>query len=106
MARKRSSVQARKKAVEKDKQWKQWERRILGGVLGLLVIFAAIFVVVQGQGSSSEGAEGETAVTGLRTAPEVGALAPDFELPSKDGELLKLSDFRGQPVAVTFMHTW
>ncbi len=106
MARKNSSVKARKKAVEKDKQWKRWERRIVGGVLGLLALIAVIFVVVQGQGGSSEGAGSETTVTDLRTAPEVGALAPDFELPSKDGELLKLSDYRGRPVAVTFMHTW
>ena len=48
MARKRSSVQARKKAVEKDKQWKQWERRIVGGVLGLLAILAVVYVFVQG----------------------------------------------------------
>ena len=106
MARKRSSVQARKKAVEKDKQWKQWERRIIGGVLGLLAILAVVYVFVQGQGGSSEGERSETVVTDLRTAPEVGALAPDFELSNKDGDLLKLSDFRGQPVAVTFMHTW
>ena len=106
MTRKRSSVQTRKKAVEKDKQWKQWERRILGGALGLLALLAVVYVIVQGQGAGSEGGGSETAVTDLRTAPEVGALAPDFELSSKDGELLKLSDYRGRPVAVTFMHTW
>jgi peroxiredoxin len=36
----------------------------------------------------------------------VGALAPDFELVSNKGERVKLSDYRGLPVAVNFMHTW
>src|ERR1700730_18532414 len=29
-------------------------------------------------------------------------LAPDFELPDQDGRVVKLSDFRGQPVVVYF----
>lgn len=32
--------------------------------------------------------------------------APDFELPSLNGQTKRLSDYRGQPVAVTFMHTY
>ena len=34
------------------------------------------------------------------------ALAPPFELASSDGEPVRLDDYRGVPVAVTFMHTW
>jgi thioredoxin-dependent peroxiredoxin len=30
------------------------------------------------------------------------AMAPDFELPDQDGRMVKLSDFRGQPVVVYF----
>ena len=33
---------------------------------------------------------------------EQGQVAPDFELPDQDGRAVKLSDFRGQPVAVYF----
>lgn len=36
----------------------------------------------------------------------VSALAPDFELDTPDGDTVRLSDLRGQPVAVTFMHTY
>jgi thioredoxin-dependent peroxiredoxin len=32
----------------------------------------------------------------------VGDLAPEFELPDQDGRLVRLSDFRGQPVVVYF----
>lgn len=37
---------------------------------------------------------------------EVTALAPDFELETTTGDTVRLSDYRGQPVAVTFMHTY
>ncbi len=33
---------------------------------------------------------------------EQGEQAPDFELPDQDGRVVKLSDFRGQPVVVYF----
>jgi peroxiredoxin Q/BCP len=33
---------------------------------------------------------------------ESGVIAPDFELPDQDGRLVKLSDFRGQPVVIYF----
>jgi peroxiredoxin Q/BCP len=33
---------------------------------------------------------------------EAGETAPDFELPDQDGQPVKLSDFRGQPVVVYF----
>jgi cytochrome oxidase Cu insertion factor (SCO1/SenC/PrrC family) len=37
---------------------------------------------------------------------QAAALAPDFELETNSGETVSLSDYRGQPVAVTFMHTY
>ncbi|HTQ68159.1 MAG TPA: redoxin domain-containing protein [Solirubrobacteraceae bacterium] len=33
---------------------------------------------------------------------ESGDRAPDFSLPDQDGREVKLSDFRGEPVAVYF----
>jgi len=35
-----------------------------------------------------------------------GETAPDFELETLDGESVKLSDFRGQPVFLNFWATW
>ena len=40
------------------------------------------------------------------TAPEVGKLAPDFQLSNLEGQSVSLSDFRGQPVLVNFWATW
>jgi cytochrome oxidase Cu insertion factor (SCO1/SenC/PrrC family) len=97
MARKASQTQIRKEALAK----KQQRRRnlMIGGVLAVLVVITAVFTLTR---QSDDGA----AAGDLRTAPEVGALAPDFELAGINGETVRLSDFRGQPVAVTFMHTW
>ena len=37
---------------------------------------------------------------------QAAALAPDFELETNSGDTVRLSDYRGQPVAVTFMHSY
>lgn len=36
------------------------------------------------------------------STPNIGELAPDFELPSDSGELVKLSDYRGKKVILYF----
>jgi peroxiredoxin len=43
-------------------------------------------------------------VTQIKT--NVGATAPDFELTALTGESVRLSQFRGQPVLLTFGTTW
>jgi peroxiredoxin len=37
---------------------------------------------------------------------DVGAMAPDFSLPTLDGGQVSLSDLRGTPVVVTFYASW
>lgn len=66
-------------------------RRLFGwaGIAGAVVLATATFVVFGG-GSDNEAA----------------ASAPDFALETLDGDLLQLSDYRGRPVAVTFMHSY
>lgn len=39
-------------------------------------------------------------------AAPVAPVAPEFELQNVSGETVRLSDYRGQPVALTFMHTY
>ena len=37
--------------------------------------------------------------------PQAGDPAPDFELPTRDGATLRLSDYRGRPVILNFWAT-
>ena len=80
---------ARREATRRAKQ----RRRFMtwgAGILGAAVIGVSAFAVLDG-GSGDKSAD---------------ALAPAFELESSDGEPVSLDDYRGVPVAVTFMHTW
>lgn len=40
------------------------------------------------------------------TAPEIGALAPDFDQPTTSGTHQRLHDLRGAPVVLNFWATW
>jgi peroxiredoxin len=62
----------------------------------LVILLAACSSAVQAEGDPS----------GLSTAPEVGALAPEIELQNIKGETVRLSDLRGQVVLVNFWATW
>ncbi len=43
----------------------------------------------------------------LTMAASVGEIAPDFEVMTQDGKILRLSDFRGhKPVYLVFWNTW
>ncbi|GAJ00628.1 unnamed protein product, partial [marine sediment metagenome] len=44
--------------------------------------------------------------TAVNTAPEVGALAPDFTLPTLNGLSVTLSNYRGKPVILNFWGSW
>ncbi|MCK5364292.1 MAG: TlpA family protein disulfide reductase [Gammaproteobacteria bacterium] len=92
-----------------DRNFRSSRWFLLLGV-GALVI---VGLVVAGF-SSTRGAENTSAeqvvsqpISNLEeTAPEKGALAPDFALKNLDGEVVRLSDFRGQPVLINLWATW
>lgn len=44
--------------------------------------------------------------SGTRRAAKIGEPAPDFTLPTPEGESITLSDFRGRPVLINFWATW
>lgn len=99
MTKKRSQTQRRREAIENQKQKKQRQFQLLGVGALLLLVIVVVFSFVSNQNAPTNEA-------GLKIAPEVGAEAPDFELVTHTGETAALSDYRGQPVAVMFMHTW
>lgn len=110
--------QAKRSAWTRDLQ-----QRLLA--LGGLVVIVGVVVVIllaagvlgnQGGGTASTGVRIEDAVVmdpppapgqpNLDVGPQVGKLAPDFEISDFDGARHRLSDFRGKPVYLNFWATW
>jgi len=84
-------------------------RNLLLGVGALIIVGLVVagFSVVRFDGNiSPEQVVSQPISSNLETAPEKGALAPDFALKNLDGEVVRLSDFRGQPVLVNLWATW
>ena len=74
---------------------------VAGGLLLGLGIGLALFATPLPSSSAAVAATQEPVV-----APIVDALAPDFELETVDGDLVRLSDLRGEVVALNFWATW
>lgn len=68
----------------------------------LAIILVVILASVPVWGLVMTGCSSSTPTQG----PEIGKLAPDFELSSLDGQVVSLSDFRGKPVFLNFWATW
>ncbi|MCZ7525916.1 MAG: TlpA family protein disulfide reductase [Acidimicrobiia bacterium] len=84
-------------------------RALLSGLaLGLLVVglVLGIWVVRAGEDSApstSVPSEGAVSVPGVA---EVGRPAPGFEVPGLDGPAVRLDEYRGRPVVLTFWASW
>ena len=83
----KQSKRARREAARRARQRRQ---RIRWATAAAVIVLAMTGIVLFAGGSDDA----------------VAALAPDFELETSEGETVRLSDYRGQPVAVTFMHTY
>ncbi len=70
---------------------------LLAGIGLIFIDFPGVFA-----GQSDDSLDGEQ----LLRAPEIGALAPDFELLTITGESIRLDDLRGQVVLLNFWATW
>ncbi|MGP4039465.1 redoxin domain-containing protein [Gracilibacillus sp. D59] len=68
---------------------------IISAVLLVMMTWAVIDVVTDNRVTEAEN-------IGL----EIGNIAPDFELETLNGETVKLSDYRGEPVMLNFWATW
>ena len=84
-------------------------RNLLLGVGALIIVglvVAGFSFVRFDENISPEQVVCQPISSNLETAPEKGSLAPDFALKNLDGELVRLSDFRGQPVLINLWATW
>jgi peroxiredoxin len=73
-------------------------------VMGTVIAGVTWFLAGPGgvAGGPPQAPSGETA----GAAPRVGKEAPDFRVLQLDGTVARLSDFRGQPVWLSFWATW
>jgi protein SCO1 len=62
-----------------------------------------VFIASRGDGSGSGVAVGTTGWAGFVRPPE--ATAPDFALRDQDGDRVTMADYRGRPLAVTFVYS-
>ena len=87
-------------------------RTLAVGVLVMGAVALALWLALRGENPSTAGAFGPADLPsylnpGQRlVAVSIGALAPDFELETLDGERFRLSDWRGHPVLLNFWASW
>lgn len=81
-------------------------RVLLALVLAAVLALGAVVLAAGAEQQDPAPEEPLTAATGLAGSvlPE-GVRAPDFALQNQDGELVRMRDFRGEPVIVTFLYT-
>jgi len=83
-------------------------RAVLRNVLTTVIAGCAIVALVRFFDSPSASASQSVNVTAEASgpAPKVGKPVTDFEAQTPDGKTVRLSDFRGRPVWITFWATW
>lgn len=80
-------------------------RVLMALVLAAVLALGALVLAAGGRGDG-EASEPLTAATGFAGSvlPD-GVRAPDFALADQDGDTVRMRDFRGEPVIVTFLYT-
>ena len=84
-------------------------RVLLVAFVAVLVLAVAGVVAVAVQSSSGSGRSAEPGTSAPpppRGGVNRGAVAPDFQLTTLDGDTVRLSSFRGRPVIVNFWASW
>jgi cytochrome c biogenesis protein CcmG/thiol:disulfide interchange protein DsbE len=72
------------------------------GAVVAVVVIATAFVLDDDDSTPPQGGTGAP----TRGIADVGDAAPDFTLPTLDGETISLSEFRGRPTVVNFWASW
>jgi len=75
-------------------------------VVGMLGWAVYEFVISTDGGDTVNTSENESSSESNEVGIGKGQMAPDFELKTLDGEIVKLSDYKGQRVMLNFWATW
>jgi peroxiredoxin len=75
--------------------------------VGAVACMVAALLILDAAGLPQRAAfTGEIRLDQPPVAPEIDAIAPDFELTNSQGDTIRLSDYRGQTVVLNFWATW
>ena len=69
-------------------------------------LLKVMLVIILTSGLLIAGCSADSGPEDSGQAPQVGKLAPDFQLPNLEGQSISLSDFRGNPVLINFWASW
>jgi cytochrome c biogenesis protein CcmG/thiol:disulfide interchange protein DsbE len=79
----------------------------LGGRLVTVIVIAVVAVAIAAAVLLLDrGTEGKATIDAGSKLPAVGAVPPGFTVKTPDGQTVKLSDFAGKPVWLTFGGSW
>jgi cytochrome c biogenesis protein CcmG, thiol:disulfide interchange protein DsbE len=81
---------------------RSWRSTLIAVLSVVAVLILATWFGVDRQGLGEIGRGGQN----LKLLPRAGQPAPDFIVPLTDGRIVRLSDFRGQPVWLNFWGSW
>lgn len=72
----------------------------------LFTALSLVLLLIGGAWIWASATPADTVTAGQVPAPQVGFLAPDFNLPAYGGGVLSLGDLAGQPVVINFWASW
>ncbi|MBU2608008.1 MAG: TlpA family protein disulfide reductase [Chloroflexi bacterium] len=81
-------------------------KRILQMILPLMVGAGLLLAGCSNEASPPPASQPPASTPDETSAPEIGNLAPDFQLQTLDGQTFSLSGVRGKPVLLNFWATW
>ena len=69
-------------------------------------VLITVLMLILVTGLLISGCSSQFEPVGSAQGPQVGKLAPDFQLINLDGQSVSLGDFRGKPVLINFWASW
>jgi peroxiredoxin len=84
----------------------RWIAAIIIGGIALASLAALLWPLLTKPATTTDAGVIRAQIEGEGVAGRIGAIAPDFEWTDDDGQLLRLSTYRGKVVVVNFWATW
>ncbi len=81
-------------------------KRLLQMILPIMVGAGLLLAGCSNESSPPAASQPPASTPDEAAAPEIGKLAPDFQLQTLDGQTFSLSGVRGKPVLLNFWATW